>query len=120
MKYTFLITSLLVMLIESALAQANNIPNAMPPKSDNLKKIEPSVHVSKDSAVILLNNKFYRLSELKEYNNNTIDGVVIESVYVVKDKEVIAKILSDKIKVLIIVNAPKNLSADSLKQRKRN
>ena len=119
MKYTFLITSMLVMSIGSVLAQATKIPNATPSKFDNLKKIEPSAHVSRDSAVILLDNKFYRLSELKEYNN-TIDGVVIESVYVVKDKEEIAKILSDKIKVLILVNAPKNLSADSLKQRKRN
>jgi hypothetical protein len=39
---------------------------------------------------------------------------------VVKDREVITKIISDKIRVLIIVNTPKTPSADSLKQVKRN
>ena len=79
MKYIVLISGFFITSICSALAQLNKIPNAIPSKYDNLKKIETPAKMSRDSAIILLNNKFYRLSELKEYNN-TIDGVNIESI----------------------------------------
>ena len=90
MKYIVLISGFFITSICSALAQLNKIPNAIPSKYDNLKKIETPAKMSRDSAIILLNNKFYRLSELKEYNN-TIDGVNIESIDVVRDRAQISK-----------------------------
>lgn len=116
-KYVNAMVALVLISVSSVLAQANKMPGVVP--SEINKRIETPAHIFKDSAVILLNNKFYRLSELNEYNY-TIDGISIQSLDVVRDKDVITKILSDKISVLVIVNAPGNQRADSVKSQKKN
>lgn len=89
-KYIVTIVSCLLISANCLFAQINKIPNATPSKVNKHKQISPSVNIPRDSAVILLNNKFYRLSELNEYNY-TVDGISIQSLDVVRDKDVITK-----------------------------
>lgn len=92
----------------SGFSQSDSVelPDYNPLKPDRARRINPSARTTSDSVLVLFNGRFYRLNELNEFDK-TIDGVKIESLDVVTDKDSIYQILSRKIKAIIIINDKK-------------
>jgi hypothetical protein len=75
---------------------------------NEFKRIDPADRIPEDSILIFFNNKFYRANEIDAYNK-TVDGVKIESLLIIKNKDSIHRILNSKIKALIIINDKKKV-----------
>jgi hypothetical protein len=109
-KYSILrITSVILFMFISltAFGQRDSLEVKSPLRFDNINRISPDDRVPEDSILVFFNNKFYRYSEIDVYDK-MIDGVSIETLAVVKNKDSIRQFLNSKIKVLLIINQKKD------------